>query len=263
MRSIIGPAAGGLLALQGALAVTLAPNAAQADGYGRPYAAYRVEQPCAARKFAGLYAGGHAGLAFVGASFEDVDGYAAGGRSVDRDNTGSLVGIQVGYNWTRCSLLYGIEWDFSWATASQGGYDAAGGYHLSQSLDYLSSLRGRIGWANGNWLYYGTLGIALAGTSTSYTNASVSGAATGLNSFEAGTSQVGVVIGGGAEYALSDSILLNGSLLYYGFGDRTITYQHVGSVVHRNGQQFDFDENYSAFVARIGVSFRIGNGRNE
>jgi opacity protein-like surface antigen len=60
--------------------------------------------------------------------------------------------VQVGYNWQRGSGLIGIESDFDFA----------------DNLNYLISVRGRIGWALGSWLLYGTGGVAFIDTDNDF-----------------------------------------------------------------------------------------------
>ena len=103
----------------------LAVTAASADGPNTSGSAY--ELPAIWR---GLYGGVHVG-------HEDVDG----------DN-GVVGGVQLGYNWKSQQIVYGVEGDVSLS-----------GNH---SIDWLASLRGRLGYLiQPRLLVYGTAGLGL------------------------------------------------------------------------------------------------------
>lgn len=103
----------------------LAVTAASADGTNTSGSAY--ELPSIWR---GLYGGVHVG-------HEDVDG----------DN-GVVGGVQLGYNWKSQQIVYGVEGDVSLS-----------GNH---SIDWLASLRGRLGYLiQPRLLVYGTAGLGL------------------------------------------------------------------------------------------------------
>jgi high affinity Mn2+ porin len=113
----------------------------------------------------GLYVGGHVAQRFshADALLQAPDGGEKSTRA------GSLNGgIQAGYNVvTGGRILAGVELDFSfpnyfgaddlvWSTLTPQG-------HFSERMDYLASLRGRVGYIFGPWLLYGTGGYAWAG----------------------------------------------------------------------------------------------------
>jgi opacity protein-like surface antigen len=56
--------------------------------------------------------------------------------------------VHGGYNWQADSLLIGVE----------GDIDFAG------NINFLASVRGRLGWASNSWLLYGTAGVAFIDT---------------------------------------------------------------------------------------------------
>lgn len=87
----------------------------------------------------GFYFGANAGALFV-------EGEDDGGD--DEDDTFFVGGVHVGYNWQKASnLVFGIEGDVNFL----------------EDVDYLASLRARIGLAAGPTLFYATGGGALLG----------------------------------------------------------------------------------------------------
>jgi len=117
--------------------------------------------PVAGYDWSGLYAGGHVGY----------------GRGYGRDTLfdpnptaaassfGSLWGgLQFGYNHLLPSrLLVGLEGDISFPNYLDDGIVAArstGSSSVTEKLDFVSTLRGRAGYAFDRWLFYATGGLA-------------------------------------------------------------------------------------------------------
>jgi outer membrane immunogenic protein len=80
--------------------------------------------------------------------------------------SGGLIGGTLGYNWQRGPWVFGLEGDYSWADVT--GQSSVCGFSsphpCGTKLDSLGTLRGRIGLtvgASGNWLLYGTGGLAV------------------------------------------------------------------------------------------------------
>lgn len=135
--------------------------------------------------WAGFYFGGH-----IGGAWGDGDDTLANPAIFDGD--GSLLGgIHLGYNWQRgTAWVIGLEGDVSFA----------------DDLDYLASIRGRLGYDFGRTLFYGTGGVAFAGLDDSIFN---------------DDNQTGWVAGLGFDHKLYDSFSLGLEGLYYGIDDET------------------------------------------
>lgn len=108
----------------------------------------------------GLYVGGHWGYARGSASI-NVTG--AGGP--DKAVGAQFGGLQLGYNHFLASgLLLGVEGDLSFPSFLSGDHllwiksTATGNF--AEKIDYVGRLRGRIGYAFGRFLVYGTGGFA-------------------------------------------------------------------------------------------------------
>jgi outer membrane immunogenic protein len=108
-------------------------------------------------------------------------------------------GVHAGYNWQMDGWLMGIEGDFDFA----------------ENINYLASVRGRLGWALGSWLLYGTGGVAFIDTDNDFV---VTSADDGPFSFSNGTTDTGYVVGGGVEYKIAPQFSLGLEGLYYDFG---------------------------------------------
>jgi high affinity Mn2+ porin len=117
--------------------------------------------PIAKYDWSGFYVGGHVGY---------DRGYGANtlfdpNPTTANSSFGSLFGgMQFGYNYRLPSrLLLGIEGDFSFPNFLDNGIVAsrstpAGA--LTERLDFVSTLRGRAGYAFDHWLFYATGGLA-------------------------------------------------------------------------------------------------------
>ena len=142
-----------------AAAATLAGHSAlAADLGGKVPVPDPVPLPIDQPDWAGTYFGGHAGA--------DVDG--------DNDFVG---GLQLGYNLQSGNLVYGAEGDISF------------------SDDTFGSIRGRAGFAAGQALFYGTVGIAID------------------------DDDEGLVAGGGVEYKVAGNASIGVEALHYDLDD--------------------------------------------
>ena len=128
------------------LTALFAGTVAAADfGYRDPY------QPAPARGPASL--GGYAWTGpYVGLNL----GYQwATTRNNPTNPAGAALGIQAGYNWQMMNqFVFGVETDLQMSTAD----DVFAPWKFSNP--WFGTLRGRAGYAMGNVLFYGTVGLA-------------------------------------------------------------------------------------------------------
>ena len=115
----------------------------------------------------GFYAGAHVGDTFAGSTFSPNSLSGSGGATVvgeDGQYGPVLAGFQLGANHvTPTGLLIGVEGDFSFPDTlrSQRLLDLPdGGSIVDDNVEIFGSLRGRVGRVFGDWLVYGTGGVA-------------------------------------------------------------------------------------------------------
>lgn len=135
----------------------------------------------------GFYIGLNAGAAInnsqidysVDYSGTDPNVIAEIGSLGDRftDNEGAFTGgALIGYNWQHDHLVIGAEADINYlgfsgskttdisgalnAMIPRAGSDITGSKNVSYDADWFGTLRGRLGFASGNMLFYGTGGLA-------------------------------------------------------------------------------------------------------
>ena len=113
----------------------------------------------------GFYIGAHAGYSHgtSGAALQDPTL-----TSVSGNFSGVVGGVQAGYNWRLPSgLLLGVEGDLTFPSYLTSNFTTAliatPRSSFSEQWDYVSTARGRIGYAQGRWLAYATGGLAVAG----------------------------------------------------------------------------------------------------
>src|ERR1700739_4166456 len=137
------------LSLIGLVAFT---GAAAAADLSRPAPAPYYKAPIAAPVYnwTGLYFGITGGGAF-GTSSWDLTG--------SRDTSGGLVGGTIGYNWQSAQTVFGLEGDLDWADINgTSSTNCPGGCKTSDS--WLSTVRGRLGYAADRFMPYVTGGAA-------------------------------------------------------------------------------------------------------
>lgn len=159
------------------------------------YGLSAAEQSMSGR-WQGLYLGGHLG-------YGEVSDYSFDSSTDENSNEGNFVGgLQLGYNWQDGDIVWGVEADVSATGMEIGDWDYA-----YAELDYLASVRGRVGMDIGDALIYATGGAGfISGISASST--------TPHN--KSSLSEFTWVAGAGAELALDDRVSLGAEALYYG-----------------------------------------------
>ena len=204
--------------------------------------------------YSAFYVGGHVGYGFgtATATLGDPTGSAtAGGTSP----YGSLMGgLQAGYEHIFPShLMLGIEADFTFANYMDLNQvlatrsTAAGS--ANEQLEYLSTLRGRLGWAMGAWTPFLTGGLAVASTRLSRTDA-----VTANEDATPANLRLGYVVGAGTDYALDRRWSARFEYLYTSLGLSGLGF---ASAPARYDSQLDLHR------FRIGLNYRFGEKESE
>jgi outer membrane immunogenic protein len=196
--------------------------------------------------WAGFYVGGHLGYGETKFDFrQDLDVFDAA-QNLSGSNTfrssvspdGIVGGVQAGYNWQINSFVFGLEGDISFADWNSGttvfdsdvdgvrglgiGDDAFG--TAKGDLDFLASVRGRVGYAFGNVMIFGTGGVAWANADARATMVAydafndVETTWTGKGSLD----DIAAVAGGGMAWmVIPQTFSVGVEGLYYWFKDST------------------------------------------
>ncbi len=207
-----------------------------------PSAKSPLSPPPPTLSWTGFYAGVDAGYGWSSNAVTAVPYQNFGlpaavpGFAFSQGLNGSVAGFHGGYNYQINHLVRGAEGDFD-----LGGINASGarvvldplggagpatdGLMSHESVDWLASVRGRLGYAWGRGLFYATGGVAFEGVNDKYllsTDASTSAIYGTSTASSANRSTVGWVVGAGYEYRLTPNWTLRGEYLHYGFSQGNI-----------------------------------------
>jgi high affinity Mn2+ porin len=148
-----------------------------------------------------------------------IDANPAVGPTTSAPTFGSMYGgFQAGYNYLLPSrLLLGVEADVSFPNFLENGLAAglgtAEGTAVTDQVDYVATVRGRVGYAVGQWLVYATGGYAWSQARLGETPGLLADEDRVLRT------HTGWAAGMGAEVAIAADWTAKLEYLYYHFGD--------------------------------------------
>ncbi len=177
--------------------------------------------------WSGFYLGGHGGYAFEG---DAAMRFPA--ATLNADLSGFLGGLYGGYNYQVDNFVLGTEADISF-----GDVDGSAPPVSRFETDVLGSVRFRAGYAYHNLLPYITAGLGVARAEQ---------ARVGLGS--PSNTHLGVVAGGGLDWAFSDKVSARVEYLYSYYGKERYSYPALSS-------RTSFDTH----VVRAGLSWHFGH----
>mgnify|MGYP003392424699 CR=1 FL=1 len=207
------------------------------------------------RNWNGFYIGGNAGTVigrdrsnlrfagFTNPQFALVpEGFSGGG--------------QIGYNWQASAWVFGVEGDFQGSTAKDNKACivncVTSGTTLNQTLPWLATGRGRIGYSVGSTLFYGTAGYAYGETKTKvFTNNNSPPSYT-----EISRQKGGYVVGAGIESPLTflglfgPAWTMKTEYLYVDLGSTT-------STVATGGVPYSFTTQTREHIFRGGINYNF------
>jgi outer membrane immunogenic protein len=197
----------------------------------------------------GFYLGAHGGVAWLDAS-QTVTGDPLGtcstvpGTRCTVHATGAIFGGQIGYNWQSQNWVFGIEADASGTSLkkTQNVSPQSLSHDINEKVDWLASVRGRLGWAIGDTLFYGTGGVAFGHFDAGWLRIG------GLARAQFDNTATGWVAGGGIEKIFSRNWSARVEFLHYGFGKDSF-----GSTI---GGTYTTAFRHDVSVVRLGLNFR-------
>jgi outer membrane immunogenic protein len=199
------------------------------------------------------YQGWYAGLNFGGVGYTayrtDQDAQLINVATYTQKQTGLFGGGQIGYNWTTCHGLFGIEVDGSAGSVVASTGLLPNSTHADVSIasrfNGLVTARARTGIVVDNVLFFVTGGVGAVHTLTTYLNLA-------SDQFTFSDWRWGWVTGAGGELAVSSNISLRSEVLYVGVADRTYTFVSptlgLGNFTHSD----------SMWIARVGLNVKLG-----
>jgi opacity protein-like surface antigen len=219
--------------------------------------------PIFTHNWAGFYVGAH-----VGGGWNDISSNTANNSGVSQDHTtsnssGVFGGAQIGYNWLPSpSWLLGAEADVSGSSLSGtlAGCTATGCAHSTPTDDAFGTVRARVGYVQGDWLFYGTGGFAWLDESTKRTitctgalcpGASTASVLVGQVASASGT-EPGWSAGGGIEWGFAPNWSVGVQYLHLQFDDIKRAYTYSLPTANRNSVS-----SQSIDTVRLGINYRF------
>ena len=189
-----------------------------------------------ATNWAGFYAGVNLGAGFDSNNLSIQDLSLLQDLSIQYSNSDEFIGGgHVGYNLQGARILYGVEGDFD----------------FGENIDFLGSLRAKLGWAGDRVAVYGTMGVAYISAESSFT---ISSPTQGVFALSSGYDEFGFVAGGGIDFKALPALSLGVDGLWYDFGNDSsnlvagtapfIVHNHPSMAVVRGRITYHFNTGY-------------------
>jgi len=163
----------------------------------------------------GIYAGFQGGYGWGGTDATSTTLTSGFNEAFSYNTSGGIGGGHLGFNWQNNALVLGLETDLEASGISGEGNGSAGGRHIT-NIDWLGSLRGRLGYATGNTLFYLTGGVAYGGVSVDRSAGAAFAPFIGSSDW-----RTGWTAGGGIEHAFTPRITARLEYRYTDLGSNT------------------------------------------
>ncbi|CAH1668393.1 outer membrane protein [Chelatococcus asaccharovorans] len=239
----------------------------------------------------GFYAGVNAGY---GGNTNDnndrYDPYAGTYGNNDSSDGGFVGGAQIGYNYQFGQFVAGIEadiqyadlgssrdnneWSYYYYTQNKGALPYYGTNSGGNSVEWFGTVRARLGFALDRALIYATGGFAYGGGGNDNNNDELyayygsNAAANGYPWYygrkNGNDSSAGWVVGGGLEYAFTDSLTVKLEGLYVNLGsDKNNNYDYSYAYAYANSANYPYyygnnrknDREFA--IARVGLNYKF------
>jgi outer membrane immunogenic protein len=228
--------------------------------------------------WSGFYIGAHAGYATGDwdADFSKTTGaliyndpFVPDQQSLD-DDGGWLGGFQVGGNYQTGALVVGVEADVSWTNADAGGRfvttdagpcapNSCTQWDISSELEVFGTIRGRLGFATGNALIYGTGGLAWGITDSRQASQHNGPAfATDGGRTSGDTNHIGWTAGVGAEWKLASNWSVKGEYLYVDLGEEDYSLSGTTSPTSTTPWTEHYAQELELHTFRVGLNYKFG-----
>lgn len=193
--------------------------------------------------WSGLYVGINGGYGWGDSNFKFKDVGTSSSTSFD----GGMFGGQVGFNFQfGRGFLLGIEGDIDWTDLNGSDRCPNANFSCDVDVNYLASVRGRLGYAFDRFLVYGTGGVGFGDV-----DYNISPSVGGGGKFRGSSdTQVGWAAGGGVEFGIGQHWSVKGEYVYYDLGTESA---NIGDLSHLTRTDVDLTVN----TAKIGLNYRF------
>jgi len=174
--------------------------------------------------------------------------FTAVGTTANHNPSGGLAGGQIGYNWQWTNWVFGVEADGDWANIRGSTPCPNPAFTCFSNTRDLATFRGRIGYAAGPALFYGTGGAAYA---NSYYSALLPGGVpTAGTPGVFSTDRWGYAAGAGIEYGFTPNWSAKLEYMHYGFNTVTTAPFVLGASPAALRLNID--------TLKVGINYRFG-----
>ena len=203
--------------------------------------------PASPVNWTGIYLGLNGGFGFGGSNWTDSVTTSSTGNF---GTSGFVFGGTAGANYQVGSLVFGVEADGDWADASGFGTFTASAVCAGGCLTtsgWLSTVRGRAGYAFDRFLVYGTGGAAFGNVRANFSNDPVSSA-----------TEAGWTVGAGVEVAFASNWSAKAEYLFVDLADGSCTTDCA--IANANGPPLipNIAVKFNESIVRAGVNYRFG-----
>jgi outer membrane immunogenic protein len=174
-------------------------------------------------------------------------------------------GFEAGYNLQRGNFVYGIEGDIesfhlNGSATSGAVYPccAPTGFTVNSnaSTTWLATIRGRLGYAVNNWLFFATGGVAFTDLHGNFGFGDTFASAT--ESASISDTKTGYTVGGGVEAGLWGNWSVKAEYLYVNFGTLSTTSNNLNTTIGAfPASTFAHSIDLKANIARAALNYRF------
>ncbi|MDD5045012.1 MAG: porin family protein [Candidatus Omnitrophica bacterium] len=238
----------------------------------QPARASIIQQPTEEESWAGVYAGLHLGFGWAQAKtrftpYPSAPAFInAEQTELDPETNGVFAGGQIGINWQRKKLVFGLETDFSGSGISGeeiqspiiqnngAPFSATSFWKAREEVNWFGTVRAKLGFAPcSKLLVYGTAGMAY-GSVTYSGNTSFVPVGSAQYLVSSTRTKVGWTAGLGAEYALTSKWSVKADYLYYDLGRESI---EVNPAPANPPFQMEYRWRTSAHTMNVGLNYKF------
>ena len=219
--------------------------------------------PPADFSWTGVYLGATAGFAESFVNFNDLAGGFLGYPGLANSQSGGFAGGgMLGVNFQAGNFVYGLETDINWLSNRTNYVDPNGAINNffpseTNRLNYLGTVRGRLGLAIDRTLIYFTAGLAYADVKNTIQYNSNFFSTFNTPYFNTNPTSVGWVVGSGVEYGLLPNWTIKGEALYANLSNANARWVSPGSPTFPAGATYNARFNNSVAVIRAGVNYKL------
>jgi outer membrane immunogenic protein len=181
----------------------------------------------------GIYLGANAG--YASGKQDPLGLFSNDFAAFNYTMSGGMIGGTVGAQIQSGHVVMGLEGDIDWTSMRGSGTGSVvklgllqGTATIASKVSAIDTLRTRIGYAQENWLFYGTVGVALTNDTSSFTQTVGFACNTGVVACNSKSDwHAGLAAGAGIEYGFTPNVSAKLEYLWVGAGAANTLYENM------------------------------------